>query len=238
MTRLLFTTLLLLTSGLATKAAADTEYLVVSGGPAVRGFEDLRRPGEQHDRWWGNFIRTARVRMQEIHKTVPANTRITWLVYRDAYVRRAAAEHQPLMQNVESVTKAYPYIHLVWFRSTDELINYINHGQSGRGNLKISGFEYFGHSNKYSFMFDYSSDVYATSTAWLHENDLRKISRWAFSSKAYCQSWGCHTAESFSKAWKRATGTKMVGAQGKTDYSDMHLRDWHVGLSSGAHWVR
>jgi hypothetical protein len=238
MTRLLFSALLLFTCGLVTKAAADTEYLIVSGGPAARGFEDLRRPGEQHDRWWGNFIRTARVRMQEIHHDMPAGTRITWLVYRDAYVRRAAAEHQPLMQNVESVTKAYPYINLVWFRSTDELIRYINNGTSGRGNLKISGFEYFGHSNKYSFMFDYSSDVYATSTAWLHENDLHKISRWAFSGKAYCQSWGCHTAESFSKAWKRATGTKMVGAQGKTDYSDMHLRDWHVGLSSGARWVK
>ncbi len=238
MTRLLFSTIFLLTCGLVTHAAADTEYLVVSGGPAVRQFEDLRRPGEQHDRWWGNFIRTARVRMTEIQKTAPAGTRITWLVYRDGYVRRSAAEHQPLTQNIESVPKAYPFIHLVWFRSTDELINYINHGASGRGNLKVSGFEYFGHSNKYSFMFDYSSDTYATSTAWLHENDLRKLSRWAFSSKAYCQSWGCHTAESFSKAWKRSTGTFMVGARGKTDYSDMHLRDWHVGLSSGASWVR
>jgi len=238
MTRLLFSTIFLLTCGFALKAAADTEYLVVSGGPAARQFEDLRRPGEQHDRWWGNFVRTARVRMQEIQKTAPAGTHITWLVYRDAYVRRGAAEHQPLTQNVESVTKAYPYIHLVWFRTTDELINYINNGQSGRGNLKISGFEYFGHSNKFSFMFDYSSDVYATSTAWLHEHDLHKISRWAFSGKAYCQSWGCHTAESFSKAWKRATGTYMVGAKGKTDYSDMHLRDWHVGLSSGASWVK
>lgn len=238
MTRLLFSAIFLLTCSLATQAAADTEYLVVSGGPAVRQFEDLRRPGEQHDRWWGNFVRTARVRMQEIHNTAPPGTRITWLVYRDAYVRRAAAEHQPLTQNVESVTKAYPYIHLVWFRSTQELINYINNGASGRSGLKISGFEYFGHSNKYSFMFDYSSDTYATSTAWLHENDLRKLSGRAFASKAYCQSWGCHTAESFSKAWKRATGTFMVGARGKTDYSDMHLRDWHVGLSSGASWVR
>ncbi|WP_395751339.1 hypothetical protein [Prosthecobacter sp.] len=238
MPRLFLSTLLLLTFGFAVNAAADTEYLVVSGGPAVRQFEDLRRPGEQHDRWWGNFIRTARVRMQEIHNTAPAGTRITWLVYRDGYVRRGAADHESLTANVESVPKAYPYIHLVWFRTTDELINYINHGTSGRSNLKISGFEYFGHSNKFSFMFDYSSDTYATSTAWLHEHDLRKISRWAFSGKAYCQSWGCHTAESFSQAWKRATGTKMVGARGKTDYSDMHLRDWHVGLSSGATWVR
>lgn len=238
MTRLLSTTLFLLTFGLALPAMADTEYLVVSGGPAVRQFEDLRKPGEQHDRWWGNFIRTARVRMQEIHQSAPAGTRITWLVYRDGYVRRSAAEHQPLTQNVESVPKAYPYINLVWFRSADELIRYINHGAAGRGGLKISGFEYFGHSNKYSFMFDYSSDTYATSTAWLHQNDLHKLSRWAFSSKAYCQSWGCHTAESFSKAWKRATGTFMVGAMGKTDYSDMHLRDWHVGLSSGSRWVK
>lgn len=237
MTRSFFSAMLLLTCGLVTQVAADTEYLIVSGGPALRKFEDLRKPGEQHDRWWGNFIRTARVRMQEIHQSAPAGTHITWLVYRDAYVRRAAAEHQPLTQNIESVPKAYPFINLVWFRSTEELINYINHGPK-RGSMKISGFEYFGHSNKFSFMFDYSSDVYATSTAWLHEHHLGKLSRWAFARKAYCQSWGCHTAESFSKAWRRATGTTMVGAQGKTDYSDMHLRNWHVGLSSGARWVR
>lgn len=238
MTRLLSITLFLLTFGFALPAAADTEYLVVSGGPAVRKFEDMRRPGEQHDRWWGNFIRTARVRMQEIQRTAPAGTRITWLVYRDGYVRRSAAEHQPLTQNIESVPKAYPFIHLVWFRSTEELIHYINNGAAGRGGLKISGFEYFGHSNKYSFMFDYSSDTYATSTAWLHEHDLHKLSRRAFSSKAYCKSWGCHTAESFSHAWKRATGTFMIGAHGKTDYSDMHLRNWHVGLSPGASWAQ
>ena len=236
MTRPIFSAILLLTCGFATQAAADTEYLIVSGGPAVRKFEDLRRPGEQHDRWWGNFIRTARVRMQEIQRTAPAGTRITWLVYRDGYVRRAAEEHQPLTQNIESVPQAYPFIHLVWFRSTDELIQYINNGQPRRS-MKISGFEYFGHSNKFSFMFDYSSDIYATSTAWLHENNLNKIHGSAFARKAYCQSWGCHTAESFSKAWKRATGTFMVGAQGKTDYSDMHLRDWHVGLSPGSRWV-
>ena len=68
---------------------------------------------------------------------------------------------------MESVTKAYPYINLVWFRSTQELINYINNGQSGRGNLKISGFEYFGHSNKACFMFDYSNNIDSASKAWL-----------------------------------------------------------------------
>jgi hypothetical protein len=219
-----------------TSAVADTEYIVVSGGPAVRTFEDLRKPQEQHDRWWGNFIRTARVRMQEIHKTAPAGTHITWLVYRDGYVRRGASERQPLTQNVESVPKAYPFIKLVWFRSTDELIRYINGGMS-RWSTKISGFEYFGHSNKYSFMFDYSSDVYANSVCWLHQADLGRISGSAFAKNAYCKSWGCHTAESMSREWKRRTGVWMIGAQGKTDYSYMHERNWQVGLSSGSRWV-
>ncbi|MBK8091890.1 MAG: hypothetical protein IPK32_07880 [Verrucomicrobiaceae bacterium] len=222
-------------TAIATPALADTEYIVVSGGPAVRQFEDLRKPGEQHDRWWGNFIRTARVRMQEIHKTAPAGTHITWLVYRDGYVRRGASERQPHTHNVESVPKAYPFIKLVWFRSTDELIRYINGGMS-RWSTKISGFEYFGHSNKYSFMFDYSSDTYATSTCWLHQSQLGRIKGSSFARNAYCKSWGCHTAESMSGEWKRHTGTRLIGAMGKTDYSDMHLRSWHVGLSSGAFW--
>jgi hypothetical protein len=229
--------LLALLAASITSAFADTEYIVVSGGPAVRTFEDLRKPQEQHDRWWGNFIRTARVRMQEIHKTAPAGTHITWLVYRDGYVRRGASERQPLTQNVESVPKAYPFIKLVWFRSTDELIRYINGGMS-RWSTKISGFEYFGHSNKYCFLFDYSSEIYAGSTAWLHQSELSRLNRSAFARKAYCQSWGCHTGESMSKAWKSATGAPMVGAIGKTDYSFMHLRGWKVALGSGARWSR
>jgi len=228
--------LLALLAASITSAVADTEYIVVSGGPAVRTFEDLRKPQEQHDRWWGNFIRTARVRMQEIHKTAPAGTHITWLVYRDGYVRRGASERQPLTQNVESVPKAYPFIKLVWFRSTDELIRYINGGMS-RWSTKISGFEYFGHSNKFSFMFDYSSDVYANSVCWLHQADLGRISGSAFAKNAYCKSWGCHTAESMSREWKRRTGVWMIGAQGKTDYSYMHERNWQVGLSLGSRWV-
>ena len=228
--------LLALFAASITSAVADTEYIVVSGGPAVRTFEDLRKPQEQHDRWWGNFIRTARVRMQEIHKTAPAGTHITWLVYRDGYVRRGASERQPLTQNVESVPKAYPFIKLVWFRSTDELIRYINGGMS-RWSTKISGFEYFGHSNKFSFMFDYSSDVYANSVCWLHQADLGRISGSAFAKNAYCKSWGCHTAESMSREWKRHTGVWLIGAHGKTDYSHMHERNWQVGLSSGSRWV-
>lgn len=213
-----------------------TEYLVVSGGPALREWENLRKSGEQHDRWWGNFVRPARVRMQELQKMLPPGTLITWLVYRDAYARRSMEDRQPLVNFVESVRDTYG-VRLVWFRSGDEVISYINQGQNRR-RVKVSGFEYFGHSNKFCFMFDYSSAVYGGSSAWLHEADLRRIRSSAFAPNAYCHSWGCHTGESMSAAWKRATGLWMVGAYGKTDYSQGHLTGWRVQLSPGAQWRR
>jgi hypothetical protein len=89
----------------------------------------------------------------------------------------------------------------------------------------------------YSFMFDYSSDVYANSTCWLHQADLGRIHSSAFARGAYCKSWGCHTAESMSTVWRRQTGVPLVGAKGKTDYSHMHERGWHVGLSPGSRWI-
>lgn len=238
--KLLLSALALL-AGAATVSAKDqqTEYIICSGGPALRQWENLRKSEEQHDRWWGNFVRPARVRMQELQKSLPPGTIITWLVYRDAYLRRAAEDRQPLTSNVKSVQTAYK-IHLVWFRNGDDVINYINRGGEGvsRGKTKISGFEYFGHSNKFCFLFDYSSEIYACSTAYLHQEDLRKINKSAFVRNASCQSWGCHTGESMSVAWKNATGARMIGAIGKTDYSDMHLRGWHVALGSESHWSR
>ena len=184
----------------ATVAQAQNEYIICSGGPALRKWEDMRQAGQQHDRWWGNFVRTARVRMQEIKKTQPQGTIITWLVYRDSYLRRAAEDHDPLTSHIESVQSTYG-INLVWFRTKDDLINYINRGGGSvsRSRSKISGFEFFGHSNKFCFLFDYSSEIYAASTVWLHENDLPRLSRGAFARGAYCQSWGCHTGESMSK---------------------------------------
>lgn len=220
----------------AVEARAATEYLVVSGGPALREWENLRKPGEQHDRWWGNFVRSARVRMQELKKTLPPDTVITWLVYRDGYARRAGEDREPLISHVESVRDKYG-VRLVWYRTGADVINYINSGMSRRS-VKISGFEYFGHSNKFCFMFDYSSDVYGASAAWLHETDLKRIRASAFAPNAYCHSWGCHTGESMSAEWKRATGLWLVGAYGKTDYSEGHLTGWKVRLAPGASWRR
>ncbi|MEY2545359.1 MAG: hypothetical protein QOG48_476, partial [Verrucomicrobiota bacterium] len=72
--------------------------------------------------------------------------------------------------------------------------------------------------NKACFMFDYSNHIDSACKSWLHENELVKIRRGIFAKNAYIKSWGCHTGESMSKKWYFATGTRMVGAIGKTQY--------------------
>jgi hypothetical protein len=219
--------------GLLSTSQAQTEYVILSGGPALRKWEDLRRAGEQHDRWWGNFIATASTRIKELRKANPAMP-ITWLVYRDAYARRSMADSKPYLQWIGEKQAKYN-IRIVFFSTGREVIDYLN---SGRGRMKIGGFEFYGHSNKHCFMFDYSSDGYGTSSSWLHEMDLKRINRSAFSRDAYCHSWGCHTGESMSGVWRKHFGITLIGAKGKTDYTDLHLRDNHPALGSTSRWIR
>jgi hypothetical protein len=215
----------------ALHAQSQGEYVIVSGGPALRKWENLRRPGEQHDRWWGNFIRPARMRIQEIQAQDPAAV-ITWLVYRNAFVTRGAEDKRSLTELVTSVRDKF-HVRLVWFSTGDDVIAYLNKGQP-RGRMPVRDFEFFGHSNKYCFMFDYSNAVYGCSQAWLHEKDLGKINGGVFTRDAFCKSWGCHTGESMSRAWRKATGIPMIGANGKTDYSN----PLKVELSPGGHWTK
>jgi hypothetical protein len=228
-----FALFILLIGGLAPAAQAQSrgEYIIVSGGPSLRKWENYRRPGEQHDRWWGNFIRPARMRIEEIEKQDPS-ANITWMVFHRSFVTRSSEDKRSLIELVNSVRDKY-HIHLVWFESGDDVISYLNNGQN-RGSLPICDFEYFGHSNKYCFMFDYSNAVYGSSIAWLHQKDLGRINRGIFTRDAFCKSWGCHTGESMSKFWRKATGVAMIGADGKTDYSDPMA----VVLSPGGHWTK
>jgi len=192
------------------------EHVFLSGGPALRSHEELRTPTERHDRWWGNFVRPARMRMQEIRAQDPAAD-ITWLVYKDGYVRRQAESGEPLVAWVESVRDAVG-VRLVWVDSGDQVIAYLNRGRDRR-RLPVVTFEFFGHSNKHCFMLDYSNRVHGACRAWLHEDELGKIDRRAFAPRARIRSWGCHTGESMSAKWRAAVGVPMEGAIGKTDYT-------------------
>ena len=83
------------------------EYLVVSGGPALREWENLRVGRDQHDQWWGNFIRPARVRIGQLKERYGSASRVTWLVHRPSYTARAEEEERPLLSFIRSVQEKY-----------------------------------------------------------------------------------------------------------------------------------
>jgi len=215
------------------RAEPAREYVLVSGGPSLIEWEKFK--ADPHDQWWGNFIRAARVRIQELREKHGPDALITWLVYRPGYERRAQRQDQAdLIGNIQSVRDKYN-VNLVWFDRTDQLINYLNAGRD-RSRIKIANFEFYGHSNRACFMFDYSNEIDSASKVWLHENELGRIRRGLFTRDAFVKSWGCHTGESMSKKWKSATGKRMIGAIGKTDYAYGHLRGWVPALSRGSRW--
>jgi hypothetical protein len=211
----------------------NDEYIIISGGTALLAWESYRREEHRHDKWWGNFVRTARIRIEQLQKASNGAVNITWLVYQDAYLTREKEDGDPLIANIESVRDKFK-IRLVWFESGGDVINYINSGQNRR-EIKVSGLEYFGHSNKYCFLFDYSNHILGASQSYLHQGQLSQLDRKAFAKGAYCKSWGCHSGEAFTDEFKRVTGVKMIGAVGKTDYSNT----WQMVLpfvSPGGRW--
>jgi hypothetical protein len=109
----------------------------------------------------------------------------------------------------------------------------LNNGQP-RDQLKVIGFEYFGHSNRACFMFDYSNNIDSACKSWLHDSDLTKINRRVFARHAYVKSWGCHTGEEMSKKWYAATGTHMIGAIGKTQFM---MEELPILISEDGRWV-
>ena len=227
--RLSFLLVLLLLLG-GSALAANGEYIMVVGGPSMYQWEKYKV--YPHDHWWANFVHAARLRTEQVRAQLGPDAQITWLVYKQGYLDRATQEHQDLTGLIDSVREKFN-LNLVWFHAGSEVIDYLNNGQP-RSAIKVAGFEYFGHSNRACFMFDYSNVLDSASKSWLHENELSKIDRRAFAHGAYVRSWGCHTGESMSKKWYRATGTHMIGAIGKTQFM---MEELPILTSTDGKWV-
>ena len=215
-----------------TPLGPDKEIVIVTGGVSLFEWEKFK--AQPHDHWWANFVHATRNRFDQLRQQNGPDARITWFVYKPAYVKRSKQEGRDILSMIESVRDAV-HVKLVWsFDNTDTVIDYLNFGHDLEPGKKIADFEYFGHSNKARFMFDYSCEMDSASKCWLHETELTKIRKVDFARNAYVKSWGCHTGEEMSGYWHGATGTRMWGAIGRTDYSD----DNQVMLSSpGGKWV-
>ena len=214
----------------AFSAPVQGEYIFLVGGPSMHQWEKYKT--QPHDHWWANFVHAARIRTEQFRSQLSPDVKITWLVYKQGYIDRAEQDHQDLISLINSVGEKF-HFDIIYFNKGDEVINYLNNGQP-RDQLKVAGFEYFGHSNRACFMFDYSNNIDSACKSWLHENDLARIDRKIFARRAFIKSWGCHTGESMSKKWHAATGTSMVGAIGKTQFMNDELP---ILTSANGKWV-
>lgn len=211
-------------------AGAAQHHVILTGGPALRKWENLRVERDQHDRWWANFIRASTLRMAEIRIAYGKEANITWIVYRPGYTMRGAEDGKPYTTWINEQA-AKRNVTLRWVSSGGAAISAINNHPS----KSVISFDFFGHSNKFCFLLDYSSYIMGVSKAWIHQNDLGKIRRGIFAKNAQCQSWGCHTGESMSAVWKRHTGKTLIGVRGKTDYA--MVGRGHMPSVNGS-WVR
>jgi len=206
------------------------EYIILTGGVSMWIWEKWK--ASPHDNWWMNFVRASRIRIEEI-KTAQPDAKITWLVYRPAYEHRAKQDNNDLISHITSVRDAFG-VNLMWFDKPTQVVNYLNAGQP-RDKVKIVDFEYFGHSNKACWMFDYSNNIDSASKCWLHQDDLKQINRGIFARDAFVKAWGCYTGESMSKIFKTQTGVTMIGAAGKTQYMTDELP---VLASPTGRWIK
>ena len=200
-------------------ASANREYILLSGGPSIMVWEKWKNP--PHDLWWQNFIRAAEIRITQLKdQGVPAS-QITWFVYRPAYETRSRQEGQNLVANINALNSRLG-VKLKFFSRSRQVIDYLNAGEP-RSRVPIADLEYFGHSNKACWLFDYSNLIDSASKVWIHEDELHQIAPGIFAKDAFIKSWGCHTGESMSQKFRRATGMRMWGATGRSQYMTHEL---------------
>lgn len=209
---------------------ATAEHVIVAGGPALRKWENLRVPDDQHDRWWANFIRASTLRMAEVRLTYGTDAKLVWLVHRNGYVTRGREDGKPYTDWIQMQADKRRCT-LIWFNTSSEFISLMNARPRG----SIQTFDFFGHSNKHAFMFDYGNDIMAASTSWFHERDIPRLRSNIFAPNAYCKSWGCHTGDSMSAVWRRHIGIPLEGARGKTLYTMVGRGEMPKGFGG---WVR
>jgi len=193
------------------------DIVLISGGPALRSHERFKTAS--HDKYWGNFIDSALARVQELRKELP-NDRVTWLIFRPGYGTRGEDDNQDYFKIIEERGQKHDLVP-VYFDNKNQLFQLLKRDGSPE-RPKIARLEYYGHSNKKCWMFDYSNrvDGGALEPLVIHVDDLENISGTSFTPNAACVSYGCHSGEEFSQRWRMVVGRPMVGAIGKTDYSD------------------
>lgn len=206
--------LILLAGMLALCPLSQAVEVILTGGVALKSWEHFRGP-VAHDNWWANFVRAATIHMDNLRKKDPA-AKITWIVYRPAYITRGKEEGKDYVSMIREQA-ARRQAKLVFVDTAAQAYAAINNAP--RNGEPITSFYYFGHSNAHAFMLDYSNTIIGSSKQFMHENELSTaLDRAAFSPSATCRSFGCYTGMSMSGVWKKALGIPLWGNLESTRY--------------------
>lgn len=223
----LFPLVLLLLS--AFTPAAQASDVILTGGVALRSWENFRGPAA-HDNWWANFVRASTIQIELLRQERP-NARITWIVYRPAYITRSRENAVNYIPKVTETAKKLK-VKLIWADTAEQAFRAIV--TTGKKE-KMNTFTYFGHSNPHAFMLDYSNEIIGASVEWMHEKDLAKhLTPDLFAEGARCTSYGCYTGRSMSAYWKKATNVPMRGNTESTRYQPVGEGKLPVGAGK---WV-
>ena len=109
----------------AAPAPVQKEYIIMSGGPSLIEWEKFKMV--PHDHYWGNFIRTARVRIDELRTQLGPDAKITWLVYKPSYVTRGEQDKIDYLSDIDSVRAKYN-LNLVYFSTSKMDAGAVNSG--------------------------------------------------------------------------------------------------------------
>ncbi len=206
--------------------------VVLCGGVALRSWENFRGPAA-HDNWWANFVRASTVYIDGALARNPGKD-ILWIVYRPSYITRGKENQIDYISRIRE-TASKRNIRFKFVDSADEAYAAINRAPRNKKD-RITAFFYFGHSNPHAFMLDYSNDIMAASTAWMHEKDLAtKINPAVFDPNAECWSYGCYTGRSMSRFWRKAFNVGLWGNLESTRYQPVGEGKLPAGAGK---WVR
>lgn len=222
---------LLLASVWMSCCMASAVEVILTGGVALKKWENLRGPA-RHDNWWANFVRASTVRMELAKRENPA-VKITWIVFRPAYITRGHEDGKDYVTMIRELSAKYK-VKLVFVDTAAQAYAAIN--SAPRGSEPITSFYYFGHSNAHAFMLDYSNAIIGASKQWIHENELAtRLRRQSFARNAQCFSYGCYTGRSMSQKWRQVLGIPLMGNTDSTRYQP--VGDGRMPVGAGR-WVR
>ena len=215
----------------ASAGAQQREYILLVGGPSLHVWEQYKGP-IAHDHWWANFVHSARVRTEQLRVQLGPDAMITWLVYKPGYIDRGRQEKQNLIANINSVRDKF-HLNLIYFAPRRRRDRLSEQWAAARSDQNFRA-QFFGHSNKACFLFDYSNVSTALQSV-AARNRIEEDRPTRFRARRLCKKLGLPHRREHEPALARCDRHPDVGGDRQDRLLDRRVACaflvwWQVGL--------